>query len=482
MSEQEFPVQGSLSLQPIEELENPLMSKDRWHGKKDLGMRVNKHLSNSTLYFGEINQDWIKIKTKKFILYSRSQGKSFGTLGRYVQDIRYFAKFLECKSVYSFNDINEEILSQYFLKLQSFAPKTRLNKLGAIKAFFIAGSINSWFEVSTYWFQGRMPGVKPTNIDYIPNEVLTQLDKHLSLLPEQLQRVVLLLRTLGLRACEVMQMQFDCLRQRKNEQWELHFINWKFNEREDILPILPEIAEVVKEQQLYIRQHIGNNFDYLFTGYKSGKGEAKLNQKCLSLSSFSYRLNKLVKENNICDKSGNIWRFKSHQFRRTVATKMTNEGVRQYIIQCYLRHDDPNMMQAYAKILPETEKKEINQLHKQKKIVDITGQEVSINHPELDDNIGLQWLRNKMQPKALAMGFCARPKLLKPCPHANACMGCEHLRLDEDDLPALKQHLERNQTLKQESERQGYLRQLKGIEEDTAKLINLINTLEEKNG
>ena len=114
---------------------------------------------------------------------------------------------------------------------------------------------------------------------------------------------------------------------------------------------------------------------------------------------------------------------------------MTNEGVRQYIIQCYLRHDDPNMMQAYAKVLPETEKKEINQLHKQKKIVDITGQEVSINHPELDDNIGLQWLRSKMQPKALAMGFCARPQLLKPCPHANACYTCPSFIARRELLP-----------------------------------------------
>ena len=65
MSEQEFPSLGSLSLQPIEVLEHPLMLKDRWHGEKDLGMRINKHLRGSTIYFGNISQDWIKIKAKK---------------------------------------------------------------------------------------------------------------------------------------------------------------------------------------------------------------------------------------------------------------------------------------------------------------------------------------------------------------------------------------------------------------------------------
>ncbi len=202
--------------------------------------------------------------------------------------------------------------------------------------------------------------------------------------------------------------------------------------------------------------------------------------KVVILNDFNNSLNNLAIQKGICDKSGKIWHFTSHQFRRTVATKMTNEKVRQYIIQRYLRHDNPDMMQHYAYISPETLKKEIKEVHK-KKIVDVTGAEVSINCSELDSDIRLQWLRSKMQPKALAMGFCARPQLLKPCPSANACMSCEHFRLEESDLPALKQHLERNQKLKEESQQKGYVRQLKGIEEDTAKLMNLIDTLETKN-
>ena len=201
----------------------------------------------------------------------------------------------------------------------------------------------------------------------------------------------------------------------------------------------------------------------------------------MSTPSFNRYLNKLAKHCNICDNSGQLWKFKSHQFRRTVATKMTNEGVRQYVIQMYLRHCHPDMMLHYAYLLPETMKKEMAEFRKHKKIIDITGTSVKSVHPELDNDIGLQWLRSKMQPKALAMGFCARPALLKPCPHANACMSCQHFRLDTDDLPALKQHLERSQKLKSESKRLGYIRQIKGIEEEELKLINLIKTLEDDN-
>jgi hypothetical protein len=276
-------------------------------------------------------------------------------------------------------------------------------------------------------------------------------------------------------------MRFDCLRQRRDGEWEISFTNWKFNKRLDVLPITPELAVIIKEQQAYIRSHLGTDFEYLFCSVSDKEG-LNPNPKVMGLQTFNRYLNKLAERGNICDQAGNRWKFTSHQFRRTVATQMTNEGIRQYIIQRYLRHDSPDMMWHYASIFPATIKKEMVALHKQKKIVDVTGMEVSLNHPELENQAGLQWLRSKMQPKALAMGFCARPQLLKPCPHANACLSCEHYRLDEDDLPALKQHLKRNERLKVESKHMGYIRQLKGVEEDITKLLNLIEALEESNG
>ncbi len=230
MSEQEFPVQGSLSLQPIKELEHPLMLKDRWHGEDDLGLRVNDHIGRRTIYFGNIKQPWFKYDVKRYILYRRSQGIAFSTLFNNAQNIGCFAKFLEEYSVYSFADINDEILSAYERSLFRLAKSTKRQRLICIRCFFDTGSLNNWFNVSTYFFQGKSARVKPNHdeIKYIPEFVFKQLDEHLSELPEQTQRMVVLFRTLGLRACELFQIKFDCLRQRKDGNWEIHFINWKF--------------------------------------------------------------------------------------------------------------------------------------------------------------------------------------------------------------------------------------------------------------
>ena len=482
---------GNLSLHGgSSHINNPLMLKDRWDGEKDLRMHVNQHLNQKIINFGFIKQSWLKDVAKRYILYRRSLGKKFGTLLDNKNGIQYFANFLEFQCVHGFDDISSEVLESYIGSLNSLSETTRQTRIVVLKTFLETGTINGWFNVSTYTLVGKTRHIKADHnkINYIPDEVLRQLDEHLHLLPDPVQRMVVLIRALGLRAGELLQLRLDCLRQHRDGKWIIRFTNWKFNEQEDNLPINETLVRLIREQQEYIKTHLNDSFVYLFSANKKGihnrEGELfrfKPQPSAMAIGSFSSYLNKLASLCNICDTSGKQWQFASHQFRRTVATKMTNEGVRQYVIQMYLRHRSPDMMLHYAHVLPATTKKEIDALHKQKKIVDITGAEVEILHPEIDNDISLQWLRSNMQPKALAMGFCARPALQKPCPHANACMSCKHYRLDAEDLPALHQHLDRTRKLKVESERRGYVRQIRGIEQDEAKLTNLIKSLETEN-
>lgn len=483
--------EGNLFLQSESQvLGNSLMLKDRWYGEKDLGIRVHQHRSNRSIYFGNIKQLWLKNAAKRHILYKLLQKKSFSTLLSSTNSIQCFACFLDSQCIRRFEDITNEVIDAFIRELNCFSQAYKHTIIVDIKIFLETGNINSWFNVPTYVFSGKACRYKPGSkkINYIPDEILSQLDEHLHFLPNPVQRMVVLIRALGLRGGELLQMRFDCLRQGRNEDWVIQFINWKFNEQVDTLPINETLATLIQEQQAYIKTHLGNEYPFLFCGNKATGGKYageifrfKPTPKVMKLQSFTNYLNNLAKYCSICDLSGNIWSFTTHQFRRTVATKMTNEGVRQYVIQMYLRHQNPDMMLHYAHLLPATMKAEIKTFHKQNKLVDVTGAEVEILHPELDNDIGLQWLRSRMQPKALAMGFCSRPELLKPCPHANACLSCKHYRLDSDDLPALNQHLNRTRKLKAESERLGYVRQVQGIEQDEAKLIYLIKSLKDEN-
>ncbi|NGS92433.1 phage integrase family protein, partial [Staphylococcus aureus] len=87
----------------------------------------------------------------------------------------------------------------------------------------------------------------------------------------------------------------------------------------------------------------------------------------LKQETFRGELNKLAYEQNIVDKSGEIYRFHAHAFRHTVGTRMINNGMPQHIVQKFLGHESPEMTSRYAHIFDETLKNEFTKF--QEKLV-----------------------------------------------------------------------------------------------------------------
>ena len=74
-------------------------------------------------------------------------------------------------------------------------------------------------------------------------------------------------------------------------------------------------------------------------------------------------LNHLSKTKNIIDEQGEIFHFKTHQFRHTYAVKLLNGGADILTIQELLAHSSPEMTLRYAKLLDDTERERLlNQL------------------------------------------------------------------------------------------------------------------------
>lgn len=276
--------------------------------------------------------------------------------------------------------------------------------------FFTFCRQEGWLEVDTYWFKGKRTGsTSPSNdkIEYIPEEVWNQLEQHLHYLPESIQRMVLVIKTTGIRIGELLNLPLDCLRKRGN-QWRIRLISEKY-QTEDELPIPAELAVVIKEQQQYIRQHFDNGYQNLFCS-NNPKKDCLFNPapKVMTGYRFNRWLNQLAQEHNIGDKEGKIWHFKSHQFRKTLATIMTNAGVRDLIIQKYLRHRSPDMQNYYKHLLKQVLGDEYQELIKTKKYVDNTGKIVSSHQPK---NPVTELLRRKMEQITTQYGG----KLRKTC-------------------------------------------------------------------
>ena len=291
-----------------------------------------------------------------------------------------------------------------------------------------------------------------------------------------MQRKVLIIRTLGLRIGELLNLPFNCLRKRGN-QWRLRLKETEKFKIEDELPVPLDLVPVIKEQQKYIREQFGDSYNNLFCSNNGGQNFKFIPiDRIMVVNTFNRWLNKLAEEYNICSKNGKVWYFTSHQFRRTVGTIMTNAGVRDLIIQKYLRHRNPDMQKHYKHLLKEVIGEEYQELTKEKNFVNIEGKIVSTHKPQ--DAIE-EYMRIRLLQITTQQGECHRSNLKKPCPTVNGCWRCEDWMTSEKDVPYLKEDLERLKDELEKANKLGMVRVAKEIQKDINYLQIRINTLEE---
>lgn len=467
----------------------PLFNKDIWHTVNDLDMEVLEHCALYILNFEPLSQDWLKLLAKLYCFQKRKY-YTLNTLSGFLTSIKSFSNFLKITNINNSGRIDNQIFNEfdYYLQSKGLLESTITHYYSNLAVFFDTCRLEGWLDVNTYWFKGKRYSIKINNnkIDYIPEEVWNQFQENIYLLPEQVQRMVLIIRTTGLRIGELLNLPLDCLRKRNN-QWRLRLKETEKYQIEDELPInIIELVTIISEQQNYINRLFGNSFDKLFCTntnkrqiLKNGQWEFyKPIPKVMSSAQFNMWLNLLAKKVNIRSKDGELWHFKSHQFRKTVATIMTNAGVRDLIIQKYLRHRSSEMQRYYKHLIKQVLGSEYQELIKEKKYVDIAGKLASSHKPK---NPVTELLRRRMYQITTQYGECHRPILKKPCQTVNACWRCSHWRVSNDDLTYLKEDLKRVKSELDISQNLGMIRQQQGLEDDLKSLRNCIEGLESTN-
>ncbi|MGK7897415.1 MAG: tyrosine-type recombinase/integrase [Xenococcus sp. (in: cyanobacteria)] len=455
------------------------LGDDVWHAE-DFGLRINKHKNEAKLVFLYIQQDWLKEATKKFIRYSATT-KELTTLQNYIRSLNTFSNFIANKyPQVDWNTLTREIIIDYieYLNSNKLSSSAKRTKISSLRQLLEIGRINGWFHVSSYLIRTEdYPKLKKRIPRYIPEEVMTQLNQYLDLLPEPVMRMVLVIQETGLRVSELLQMPVDCLKQDTKGDWFIQYTNWKMT-KEDTKPISTELAEAIQEQQQYIKDNLPE-FKYLFCARKATPKFIP-KPKVMSGKSFIKFLKALANKCNICDNHGEIWKFQTHQFRHTVGTRMINNGVPQHIIQRYLGHESPEMTSVYAYIHDQTLKKEIAKYH-DNRVVNVAGEVVKSSTPELDNDLDLHLLKKKVLAQSLPNGSCARPVVLGECPHANACLTCGDFRTTIEFLDQHKAQLEETEKLVQNAEEKGWKRHAEMNTKVRNNLNKIITTLESGN-
>lgn len=463
------------------------LGDDVWDAS-ELGVRVRTYRQETKLVFSYIKQDWLKDAAKKFVRYQASS-KSFSQLQRYISSLGKFSSFLEIYyPTTNLKTLNREIIIDFidFLNRQGLNWSTKNSHLSILKIFFETGNINSWFKVPTYLVRPEDKAKPVKRLPrYIPEEVMQQLNQHLNVLPEPVVRMVLVLQETGLRLGELLQLPINCLKRNTQGDSFIQYMNWKMS-KEDTKPISPELAQLIQEQQQYIKHYLGEKFEYLFCARETGKYRDENpfypKPKLMHDKSFISFLKKLADEVDIKDSLGKRWNFQSHQFRHTVGTRMVNLGVPLHIIQRYLGHESPQMTMVYAHIHDETLRIEVEKYH-ESRVVNFQGETAELEETVLSSNDDLEWFKKNVQARALEHGYCARPKVLGDCdiPGFDGCYNCPHWRTNKNFLPILKDTLERTNQVLDKAQKYGWQLQINKNKPIKINLEKVLQALESNN-
>ena len=418
--------------------------KDRWDVRVlNAHYGVNYNISRTQYYidFEKIDNVIFRSYVKKYIktrLLGGGNNFTWSTAQHYLKSVPRFLNFIS-KIEPNWNDLNELTrthIEDYLnhlcyharnnLKLKNANPKTHVyDNLKSVYTFLkdtqrFEHSIAPEISFSKLLYSADFPKrdkKSDDDIDYIPDYVLEQLFEHINHLNPDVQPVVWVAFKSGLRISDVLGLTRECLI-RLNGNYSIQTDIEKTYVKGHKIPIDEKLANMIAvliHNSKELSNEDNNPDKYIFVRYKgSRKG------KPFSQSWIQSELNKLAIEKNITDEMGNVFHFKTHQFRHTYAVKMLNGGADILTVQELLAHASPEMTMRYARLLDDTKRKEFEKVVKSGVFsFDLDGKvhQVTENEEIPEDIMDALWRDEKLNALDNPYGTC-RARVNGNCPLA----------------------------------------------------------------
>lgn len=443
--------------------EGDFFERDFWPIKK-LNLS-NQRTDNSKkikgIHFKNINnKKLVKEFTKHLIKNTKLSFATFNLKKYKVQD------FLNYYNEYSINEIDRRMAENY---IEHLSKKDNINKtfnshITSLIDFYKFLLMNNKVEKPIFFdqdYKKEKRSKKNSSIDdYVINQIFLILDQ----IPYQYQCMYLLLVCLGMRISEVCTVKIDSL-YKKEEYYFIEYYQTKMK-KEVSNPIPKVLYNMLEKQRQIIMNKYDKNAEYLFPSTKN---------KAFSSVYFKRKMDLLLADYDIKNLDGSRYKFNSHDYRHTLATKMIKKGISIDIIQKTLHHESPEMSLSY---IDEMDERKINRY---KKMININGEKQSVFlDKELQEVAEVKWLKEHINAQSLPNGVCALPVGLGDCPHANSCLVCEYFRTSCEFLSVHKKQLETTNKLLEKSKKNNWKMQIETNTKVKENLINIIKTLEKE--
>jgi len=432
----------------------PEFEKDVWNFRKIPGARYSKSTARHTLNFTSIPTQFRDL-TKRFIR-AHIATRSFGFCQFYLAKLACFFDFVH-RTEPSWKDLralSRDHIERFLARLVSEpwkgrtpSVRYRFDLLMVLRGFLEYIQCADYPEAPTtpvtrLLHRGDMPRFPEhpdSDIKFIPEEVLSQLEEHLChLTPPRHIPVVILLRATGWRISDILDLRYDTCLVHKPTGWWLRGDIPKTGLLGHEVPITEEVAAVVLAAKELAEKHStpeNNPEKFLFPRLRGVRKGLPY-----EVRSVERALNALARRCNIVDAEGRIFRFRSHAFRHTKGIELINNGMNILHVQKWMGHASPRMTMTYARILDTTLRAEWERAFANGAVrISPTGTVHQVSLKEiLDENeIEWEWIRHNLDAVRLPNGYCFKSQ--KTTCHAQLvpCYACRSFCTTIDFLPQL---------------------------------------------
>ncbi|NEQ50012.1 MAG: site-specific integrase [Leptolyngbya sp. SIO3F4] len=385
---------------------------------------------------------WYKEQVKQYVYFLLNSGYASGTVIGYIGTFRAFSHIIQTYHLKEIKDITREVIRQYIDSQISIASKTLRTHLTFLRNFF------EWLGLdSDVLIRKRdYPKVNFSDPDWLDETTRNAIQKHLFRIPDPIARQYQIQSYTAARPIDACRIKIDCLVE-ENGQWYIQFYQHRIK-RMHRVPASREIRRLIEAQQIWIRQKLGNEYDYLFChfryvgplGYQNGFSSMQALAKPPTPAAHSNPMVKvirlLIENEDIRDSNGKQPNFTG---RITRPSKLQEIRAKHGLeaAQLYADHSKPQV--TFKHYAPPTQE--------QLAEVDLPFQELLLNL----ENRFLPWqslpeslLKNpkaheldmEIAPRLVVYGHCAQdPKV--PCPENlfPKCYGCSSFRPSTEKLP-----------------------------------------------
>jgi integrase/transcription elongation factor Elf1 len=293
--------------------------------------------------FNNIKSEWFKPLVKLYVYHLCKLNARLASIDHQMTSLRFLSRYLVEKNITDINQINRSIILD-FLSGQS-SSRAVTHRVACLKDFFYVGTVQKWFDIDQDIIRNDdYPKYKCGNPDPISDVVREQIEKNLHKLPDFIARMWLISFFTAMRPSELAFLKKDCLVQ-EGANWK---IVWERQKRKDQheVPVTRTIAEVIQQQQEYINNLWGNDWNYLFCHYQdiSKKSPTQLNIKPVKKvipgtnSPLEICIRCLIKSENIRDENDKLAKFTPSLLRSTRLTELFEQGHDLNVVSAWAGH------------------------------------------------------------------------------------------------------------------------------------------------